>query len=1176
MIKKTLCIFFLFVLITNNLNSQIKNLGLPYIKNYLPDVDYIAAAQNWTIYQDNRGVMYFGNTFGLLEFDGNEWHLIELTNKSNVRSICEGEDNKIYIGGSDEFGYLDIDSVGQIKYNSLIEMIPEEERGFRDIWAIYKIEKSLIFQSFTKIFILEGEKIRIINPENRFHRSYCVNNKFYVREWGKGLLVLKNNKLELVPGGELFADERVDMMLPFSEDKILIGSRTKGLFIFNGKNITPWKTSVDDIIIESQIYSGISLGKGYFAIGTILNGIIIIDKTGKSIQSLTNDKGLGNNTVYSLFLDDQKNLWAALGIGISYIEINSPLSYFDKTNGFDAKCYTTLIHDNELYLGGEPYMYFRKWLTYDNPFEIEPFVKIDKTAGQTFRLEEVNNELFCSRANDIMIINKTKAQNISTNDRVAWLVMPVKNNSKLLIVSMNDGLYVLQKDNNLWKLRNKIKGFNELSRYLIVDDNNNYWVSVSGKGTYRFQINSILDSVINIKSYDIEVFYSSSPINQISIIDNKVIVPASDGFYYYSNSVDKFIPYEPFNQLLVKGEPTHLIQQDDKKNVWFSDKKGFGVFLYQSENNYKIFRTPFFKFNSTIYSTCVIDSGNVILGEENGFIHYDPTFKKDYEQAFNTLIRKIELLENDSLIYGGNQIETFNKEIPVKTLNFGENSLRFTYAATFYENIDKTQYQYKLEGFDKEWSLWSTETRKEYTKIPNGTYTFKVKSRNVFQTESKEDVYNFIILPPWYQAGWAYFIYIVLVVSLLYLIIWFNSRRLKIANTHLEKIVNERTAKISMQKAEIQVQAAELEKANTELAKLSIVASKTDNSVIIMDAQGNFNWINEAFTRLYGYDLPELCNKLGGNLLESSNYPEIETLYKKCITEKVSVSYESVAFSKYGEKFWIQTTITPILDEKNTVVKLIAIDSNISKLKEAENEILKQHDELKKLIATKDKFFNIIAHDLRNPFNSLLGFSELLLRNLKNKNFKKSYNYAEIIKKSSLQTFNLLENLLSWSGSQTGRIEIEFKNQDLKKLIDNNIDLLINSAENKKITLSTNLKNSLFVFVDYNMVNTILRNLIGNAIKFSNQDEIITINAKETDECILVSVSDTGVGISPENISKLFKVDENVITRGTADEIGTGLGLILCKEFVDKHKGKIWVESIPNKETTFFFTLHKG
>ncbi|MCD4791887.1 MAG: PAS domain S-box protein [Bacteroidales bacterium] len=1174
MIKKILCIFFLFILITNNLNSQVKNLGLPYIKNYSTK-DYRAAAQNWSIYQDNRGVMYFGNTIGLLEFDGNEWRLTELTNKSIVRSICEGENNKIYIGGSDEIGYLDIDSVGQREYHSLLEKIPEEERGFKDVWAIYKIKKSLIFQSFTKIFILEGEKITIIHPENRFHRSYCVNNKFYVREWGKGLSVLKNNKLELVPDGELFADERVDLMLPFSKDEILIGSRTKGLFIYNGKNITPWKTSVDDIIINSQIYSGIKIDD-YFAIGTILNGIIIIDKTGKPIQSLTNDKGLCDNTVYSLFLDDQKNLWAALGIGISYIEINSPLTYFDKRNGFDAKCYSALVHDNELYLGGEPYMYFREWLSYDNPFEVKPFVKIDKTAGQTFRLDEINNELFCSRAPDIMIINKNNIRNIHVNNQVVWTIIPVKNNPGLLIVGENDGLYVLQKDNNLWKLKNKINGFNELSRYMVKDENNNYWISVSGKGIYRFQINSTLDSVINIKLYDIEVFFNSSPSNQLIVIDNKVIISASDGFYYYNNSADKFIPYEPFNRLLLKGEPTHLIKQDDKKNVWFSNDNSLGVFLYQSENNYKIFRTPFFKFASTIYTTCLIDSSNVILGEENGFIHYDPTFKKDYNQPFNTLIRKIELPENDSLIYGGNQKDNFNKDISVKTLSFRENSLRFTYVATFYENIEKTQYQYKLEGFDKEWSLWTRETRKDYTKINPGTYTFKVKARNVFQIESKESIYKFVILPPWYQTFWAYLIYILLAASLLYLIIWLNSRRLKIANINLEKAVNERTEKISMQKEEIQTQAVELEEANIELAKLSMVASKTDNSVIIMDAQGNFNWINDGFTRLYGYNLSELYNKFGSNLLEVSTYPKIKSIFNKCITEKVSVSYESSVFSKTGETIWIQTTITPILNEQNSVVKLIAIDSDISKLKEAENEILKQHDELKILNATKDKFFNIIAHDLRNPFNSLLGFSKLLLQNLKNRNFEKSYTFAEIIMNSSLKTFELLEKLLTWSRSQTGKIEIKPENLNIKKLIDNNIDLLKNSAKNKNITLSANLKNSTVVFADSNMVNTVLQNLITNAIKFSNQDDIITINAKETDECVLVSVSDTGVGISPENITKLFKVHENIITKGTAKEPGTGLGLILCKEFIEKHKGKIWAESTLGKGTIFYFTLQKG
>ncbi|NVO09340.1 MAG: DUF4154 domain-containing protein [Bacteroidales bacterium] len=238
-------------------------------------------------------------------------------------------------------------------------------------------------------------------------------------------------------------------------------------------------------------------------------------------------------------------------------------------------------------------------------------------------------------------------------------------------------------------------------------------------------------------------------------------------------------------------------------------------------------------------------------------------------------------------------------------------------------------------------------------------------------------------------------------------------------------------------------------------------------------------------------------------------------------------------------------------------------------------EIFVQKDKLEIVNATKDKFFGIIAHDLRNPFNLLLGLSELLVEQISAAEYDKSKEVADKINQTSSVAFDLLENLLTWSRSQTGQIQFCPSNLNLKDVIDTNILLLKNSAESKGILLSSAITENLYVYADKNMLLTTLRNLLTNAIKFSRNNDKISVEADENDDFITIHVLDTGVGIDDHVIEKLFKVNEHVKTEGTANERGTGLGLILCKEFIDWHQGRIWVESKKGIGSRFSFILPK-
>jgi len=233
--------------------------------------------------------------------------------------------------------------------------------------------------------------------------------------------------------------------------------------------------------------------------------------------------------------------------------------------------------------------------------------------------------------------------------------------------------------------------------------------------------------------------------------------------------------------------------------------------------------------------------------------------------------------------------------------------------------------------------------------------------------------------------------------------------------------------------------------------------------------------------------------------------------------------------------------------------------------------IEKQRDELQRLNSTKDKFFSIIAHDLRNPFNSLLGFSDLLLSEYAKLSEEEKLSYLNIIKESAYQTFNLLENLLQWSRTQTKSIQFSPQQLELQEIVNEVFKLLSDSAKKKSNQLILG-ETKIELWADKNMLQTILRNLISNAIKFTTAGTIRVSASKKSGQ-VEIAVTDTGVGISPKNIPKLFVVGETKSTLGTDNEQGTGLGLIICREFVEKHGGKIWVKSQLNVGTSFIFTL---
>ncbi|NOU19673.1 MAG: PAS domain-containing sensor histidine kinase [Bacteroidales bacterium] len=277
--------------------------------------------------------------------------------------------------------------------------------------------------------------------------------------------------------------------------------------------------------------------------------------------------------------------------------------------------------------------------------------------------------------------------------------------------------------------------------------------------------------------------------------------------------------------------------------------------------------------------------------------------------------------------------------------------------------------------------------------------------------------------------------------------------------------------------------------------------------------------------------------------------------------------------NKHEEYRWIRDFGRPFYDLDNSFLGYIGSCYDITEIKQTELIINQKNKELEKLNADKDIFMSILAHDLKGPFNSILGYLGLLTENIHISDIDDIEKQLNIINNSALSVYNLLEAILMWINSESGRIPFEPQKLNIKTVCLDILETLKPYANAKTIAIDYFGEENLAVFADLNMLRTILRNLISNAIKFTNNGGIVTINAQKMESDIIISVSDNGIGISPEIQNKLFKISQIHTSRGTADESGTGLGLLLCNEFVNKNGGNIWVESELGKGSTFKFTV---
>jgi DNA-binding CsgD family transcriptional regulator len=748
---------------------DIKSIGVPYVQNY-PKTIYQSGNQNWSVTRDEHGIMYFGNAEGLLAFDGKYWQQHHMPNGLIVRSVSADGRGKIYVGAFGEFGYWQDNNKGFLKYTSLINLVPEKYRPINEeIWKIYVDGDRVIFQSFGAIYIYSKGSVNVIKAPRPYLFLFKAGKRFFIEQVSAGLFELKNNHLEYVQGSNTLGNSGVLSILPFQGNKYIIGTAQNGLFIYDGQNIKPWVSQANDFLKTYQLNNGAIIPGKYFAYGTILNGIVIIDTAGNVIQHINKSSGLQNNTVLSLYTDTEQNLWAGLDNGIDRIEVNSPLYfYFDKTGKFGT-VYASIIFNKKIYLGTNQGLFYSDWVPDNNkPFQSFDFKLIPGSQGQVWDLTLQDGRLLCGHNDGTYQVNENTITKISTVTG-GWIIK--KLSQDMLIQGTYTGLVVYKKDaSGNWIFSHKVDGFGEPSRYVEQDSKGQIWVSHAYKGIYKLTLSSDLKKVTSKIYYDKQYGLPGSYNVNVFDLDNRVVFSSDSGFYIYDDITDRFFKYTQLNKKLGTFSSSGKIIKAIGKKYWFInqghvaladlsvpgklsiDTNRFTILNGQMVQHYETIN----RINNLTYLIS-IDDGFVILNDGDALL-------PNQMKIPPVLIRRIENVTDKVSV-----ISDMNSSHNVIEIPYTQNNIRIAYSLPYYKQA-KIKFQYYLEGYSRQWSDWAPQSQKEFTNLDQGTYHFKVRAKINDQNISAITTLTFTVLPPWYAGKAAMIFYILLLVLAYYLI----------------------------------------------------------------------------------------------------------------------------------------------------------------------------------------------------------------------------------------------------------------------------------------------------------------------------------------------------------------------------------------------------------------------
>ncbi|MFC4720884.1 triple tyrosine motif-containing protein [Geojedonia litorea] len=729
---------------------------LPPIQVFTPSM-YNGENQNWGISQSSNKYIYVANNKGLLEFNGAYWKRYPSPNESIIRSVKVIND-LIYIGLHNEFGYWKPNAFGSLEYVSLSKELGIEFLVDEEFWNIVDIDHYILFQSLNNLYIYDTvlKEFKIIRSKTYLPKMFKVDGSIYFQKMNDGIYKIENGEEVLISNDAIVQDNIV--VNAYSHDnKLLFQTQSKGFYYLIDGKMHIWDISANAFLNQISIYSSIKLRDNSFALGTISKGLVYLSEKGDLIYEINQSKGVSNNTVLSLFEDEERNIWLGLDNGINCINMASPYKVFNDADGNLGTIYASAVYDDFLYLGTNQGLFYKAYNTNDS------FKLIQETRGQVWCLQEYDNTLFCGHNNGTYVVKRDKVELICDIDGT-WSIRSIPQSNKDLLIQGNyNGLYVLEKNEGKWSFRNKIQGFDISARHFEFLNYHEVFVSHEYKGLFKVTLN---DSYVKAIKIETETSVDKGSNSSVLKYDNAILYAYKEGVYRYDKISRKFINDTLLSKVFDEESYNSgkLIADQDTKILWGFSKKGLTFVSPGELTNTPKLNTISFPYSlrkgvTGYESISNLGNNEFLLGSFNGYImiNMGKLESKTYEIHINS-VRNNKLGEDPLPINLKNFISFKNKE----------NNIDFTYSIAEFDKYLEQEYQYQLKGLYNHWSEWSDDPSVQFNNLPFGDYEFNVRGRVGNSITTNIGSYKFSIEKPWHLSTIAIILYVLGVILFSY------------------------------------------------------------------------------------------------------------------------------------------------------------------------------------------------------------------------------------------------------------------------------------------------------------------------------------------------------------------------------------------------------------------------
>ncbi|TVR86292.1 MAG: Y Y Y domain-containing protein [Saprospirales bacterium] len=732
--------------------------GLPPVISFSPE-DYLADNQNWSITQSSEDHIFVANNKGMLEYNGDSWRLYPTPNESIIRSVYYS-DGRIYSGCFRDFGYWERDLKGKMVYKSLVESLKIEPGDNEEFWTILSYNSWILFQSLDAIYFYNSSNgdVRMFEFDEGITKMIRLRNEIYFSIPRKGIYKIVDGAVSLVNDHPVFRGNPVVNMYK-KNGQILVQTITAGIYTLEDEPAA-WGYENEGLLSGLSVYNSMQSRAGNLLLGTISDGLVKVDATGDIVYQITKDQFLTDNTVLSVFEDRSGNIWIGLDNGIACINQNSPVSIFYDRTGKLGTVYSSIIHNDRLYLGTNQGLFYKKW-----PVEsrTDEFHMVSGSVGQVWDLFVYNDQLFCGHNDGTFLIKENQLVQISDLPGT-WCFKSIPERPDLLLQGNYKGLSILEATGDNWRLRNELSGFNISSRYIEFIDKSSLLVAHEYKGVYRLELDDDYRNVVKVEKIPSakQSLYSS-----ITSFNGDILYSNEYGIWRYDLGKSGFAK-DSFLSSLYKGynySSGKLVTTRDERDLWtFSKESMHYVSPGKFSDDLNVISIPIH------YSV-----RNAMVGYENMLETHNSNYLFGNSQGYFLIDLdgiKNRQLQSELSLYMARTWTLNQEEEKLLALNADAvlsnryNNIEFSFSLPEFEKYFTTEFQYQLEGVMVDYSDWNTVNRAVFNNLDYGTYDFRVRGRIGEKYTTEAVTFSFVIERPFVLSNLMIFLYFLLIVVL--------------------------------------------------------------------------------------------------------------------------------------------------------------------------------------------------------------------------------------------------------------------------------------------------------------------------------------------------------------------------------------------------------------------------